>query len=166
MYQKLSVNIPVLPHIKKHLTISRYLKAEYDLTLKDNLGVFIERFLEPPPKYYKPITETSLYYIGRKGGKKKAEMITINLGRLSDRGKYHISQKGIHLFNVWCDDIFYNEMYTYIEARLMEKRQNIQTLIHDFLDKYTICEDELSIRSVLRWYYRNRKKRESLENNH
>lgn len=162
MSDHISVTIPVLPHIKKYLDKNTFLKSNYNLTLNDNIGIFIMRLLDPAPKYAKQITQTSVVYIGKKAGRKKAELININLAGYSSMRRTYISSRSIHLFNSWVDDILHREMYIYIEGRLMERGRGVELIIRDFLDKYNFSEDDLTLGSLKKWYFRMKKKHEAV----
>lgn len=163
MSDHISVTIPVLPHVKKYLDKNTFLKSSYNLSLNDNIGIFIMRLLDPAPKYAKPIKPDQVIYIGHKGGRQRAEIISINLAGYSDRCRTHISSRSIHLFNAWVNDMIRREMYVYIESRLMEKKQSVKNIIYDFIDKYNFSDDELTYWSLERWYYRNKKTAEQLD---
>lgn len=163
MSEQISVTIPVLPHIKKYLDKNTFLKCNYDLSLNDNIGIFIMRLLDTAPKYYKPIKPGTDFYIGHRGGRVRAEIININLRGYINTGKTHISSRSIHLFNSWVNDMIRREMYVYIESRLMERQREIKTIILDFIDKYNFCDDELTYWSLERWYFRNKKKLQALD---
>lgn len=163
MSHNISVSIPVLPHIKKYLDKNTFLKSSYNLSLNDNIGIFIMRLLDKAPKYYKPIKPGTDIYIGHRGGRVKAEIININLGGYTNANRTYISSTSIHLFNSWVNDMIRREMSVYIESRLMGEKQSVKNIICDFIDKYNFCDDELTYWSLERWYFRNKKKLESIE---
>lgn len=163
MADNINVTIPVLPHIKKYLDKNTFLKSNYNLSLNDNIGIFIMRLLDPAPKYSRPIKPGTEVYIGHRGGRTKAELININLGGYINAGRTHISSRSIHLFNAWVNDMIRREMYVYIESRLMERKQELKFVICDFIDKYNFADDELTYWSLERWYYRHKKSHETLD---
>lgn len=163
MSEHISVAIPVLPHVKKYLDKNTFLKSSYNLSLNDNIGIFIMSLLEPTPKYAKPIKADQVIYIGHKGGRQRAEIISINLGGYSNLCRTHISSRSIHLFNAWVNDMIRREMYVYIESRLMEKKQDVKPMIYDFIDKYNFSDDDKTYWSLEKWYTRNKKKAKQVD---
>ena len=163
MSEHISVAIPVLPHVKKYLDKNTFLNSSYNLSLNDNIGIFIMSLLEPTPKYAKPIKADQVIYIGHKGGRQRAEIISINLGGYSNLCRTHISSRSIHLFNAWVNDMIRREMYVYIESRLMEKKQDVKPMIYDFIDKYNFSDDDKTYWSLEKWYTRNKKKAKQVD---
>lgn len=158
MAETTKLYIPVFPHVKKFIEKTTFLKGTRTLTMNDNIGCFIVKFLEPAPKRFKPITDKTEYMLGRANDKKLAQILSVNMPAWYMRNMpSYMSGHSIYLFNKWADDIMYRQMFTYIEARTAEKRTNVKYLINDFLDQYNINEDELSVISLMRWYYREKK---------
>lgn len=158
MAETTKLYIPVFPHIKKFIEKNTFLKGTRTLTMNDNIGCFIVKFLEPSPKRFKPITDKTHYMIGRANDKKPAHILSIDMPAwYMLHMPTYMSYHSIYLFNKWANDIMARQMFTYIEARSTEKRTDIKYLINDYLDQYNISEDELSVESLRRWYYREKK---------
>jgi len=159
MPDSITLNIPIKSHLKKYLT--HKFGEEHSVSKKSWFGRYLVDLLDKDYRKTKTILNESSYY-------------TVGIPNyIFNEVGFDISNVKLKHLNDMINKVFLNDMISYIEVSVGNKlhflnehhnslnKQNVQKAIKQFLDFYNINEDELSVDTVYKSYFRNKKKDKS-----
>lgn len=151
----IKIEIPVKAHIKRYIVKSGYLVYGTQLTEADPVGIMLSKLIEPKPKTRTPPFSPIAY--------KTYHCLDLSLGRnIHNYHRPYISHESVKLFNEFCDKILMYEMVKCINIMNEFAGTAIKESILAFFDKYDIEDHELTFEAAKKYYFRYRKRAETI----
>jgi hypothetical protein len=153
MSYEITIEIPIESHLKK--MVHYYNEGEY----------FKIRYGRCPYSsiIYNTLQRSTIKEAASKGVHYNDKLKVIIPGDLVKENKFFLNAKGITKVNSTLKGMFQEKMIDYLTDRC-EQKGDVEKYIQKFLDKYGISEDEVTLSSAKKLFWRFRKNTEGYVN--